>query len=133
MRSTELQKSFLKEESSADKRLPALCMRTSLLQLQGRDGQQDPVATIDAIEAGGQLQGLAFQCVTQTGQVVDTGKPGKIQVSWHRGAKRVHLRTEPIALPDIQVSTLPTQIRVQAARRSCKKPWRPCSSLQSKQ
>ena len=66
-------------------------------------GSGATAAVLEDVPAGSLVQGLAFQCLDEAGRLAEIGTPGKVQVSWSRGTKKVKLQDQPLALPDIQV------------------------------
>ena len=58
---------------------------------------------LEGVEAGSVVTGLAFACLDEAGRPAEAGTPGKVQVSWSRGTKKVRLEDQPLPLPDIQV------------------------------
>ena len=70
---------------------------------QAHESGSNTVALLEGAEAGSTIMGLAFQCLDEAGRLAEIGTPGKVQVSWSRGTKKVKLQDQPLALPDIQV------------------------------
>jgi len=56
---------------------------------QGEGEEAETVFAVEEVAAGGELSGLAIQCLDAAGRPVPEGTPGKVRATWIQGTKKM--------------------------------------------